>query len=370
MTKARLTLAVVGMLTLAACRFYPDFERLPICGEDGSCEAGAQCWTAEWRCVPECGEDSECAFDAGIEPQPVPDAGEVVDAGETDAGVVPDSGTEQDGGAPDGGPVPLTFDAGELPRAVELEPYAVTFQAFGGTPPYTFARTDGGFPSGLVFGGDGQVTGSPTEIGGFPMEVRVVDQSAPPNLASGTVTLLVSPLLRIANPPALADALNNSAYQEQLYATGGTLPYLWTLDAGSALPGGVQLNSNGSISGTFSGTATHGFGVVVTDSDSPPQQKRLPMTITVRTNPLGPEFFTRALADGRVGTPYDQQLRVSGGTAPLTISQTAGSLPPGIARTGAFLSGAPSDAGTYNVTFQVDDSLVGSSSRSYSIKIY
>ena len=69
-----------------------------------------------------------------------------------------------------------------------------------------------------------------------------------------------------------------------------------------------------------------------------------------------PTVTTKALRSGRVGTPYAEQLAVSGGTPPYTWSIASGSLPAGvaIAANGA-LSGTPTAAGAPLVTFRVRD---------------
>ncbi|HEX7353864.1 MAG TPA: family 43 glycosylhydrolase [Mycobacteriales bacterium] len=70
-----------------------------------------------------------------------------------------------------------------------------------------------------------------------------------------------------------------------------------------------------------------------------------------------PAITTTALPKAPVGSPYDQSLAATGGTAPYTWSITAGTLPAGLsldASTGA-VSGTPSTTGTANVTFEVTD---------------
>lgn len=348
-------LLVTGLLVIASCRFRPDLSRFAACDAAGACAEGLQCWTAEWRCVPLCGEDLLC------------DGGEL-DPSNADGG---DGGGNPSDAGDDAGPAALTLDAGEPIRAVELEPYSWRFEATGGTQPYTFGRTDGGFPDGLQLGSDGVLSGAPTQTGTFGFELRVIDQSSP-NLQTdkGAFSLEVSPLLRVATRSSLADGITNGPYNEQLYVTGGTQPFVWALDAGSALPNGLQLSATGAIAGNVAGAATHSFVAVVTDSDTPPQQKAQQFSIVVRAAPLAPTFLTNQLADGRVGEPYTQQLRVAGSSPPFVIMESAGSLPPGLTFSSPTLSGTPTDAGSFSVTFDVSDSLLGSSSRQFSITVY
>jgi len=57
-------------------------------------------------------------------------------------------------------------------------------------------------------------------------------------------------------------------YSQQLVATGGVLPYVWSLDSGT-LPAGLSLSSSGLISGTPTALGTSNFVVRVTDSAAP-----------------------------------------------------------------------------------------------------
>lgn len=344
-------LLVTALLAVVSCRFRPDLSRFTECDAAGACAEGLQCWTAEWRCVPLCGEELRC------------------DGGETDASNGDGGGSPSDAGGDAG--TPLTLDAGEPMRAVESAPYSWRFEATGGRPPYTFGRMDGGFPDGLQLRSDGVLSGAPTQTGTFGFELRVIDQSSP-NLQTntGAFVLRVSPLLRVATRSSLADAIANGPYNEQLYVTGGTPPFAWTIDAGSALPNGLQLSATGAIAGNVAGAETHSFVAVVTDSDVPPQQKAQQFSVVVRAEPIAPTFMTNQLADGRVGEPYLQQLRVAGGSPPFIITQSGGSLPPGLTFSSPTISGTPSDAGIYNVTFDVSDSLLGTSSRQFSITVY
>ena len=49
---------------------------------------------------------------------------------------------------------------------------------------------------------------------------------------------------------ALPKAVTGSPYQVKMQASGGEAPYSWSLGAGSSLPPGLGLQSDGSIAGT------------------------------------------------------------------------------------------------------------------------
>lgn len=60
-----------------------------------------------------------------------------------------------------------------------------------------------------------------------------------------------------------------TAYNQSVSATGGVIPYAWSISAGS-LPTGLVLDAgNGAITGTPTATGTFNFTVQVADSQSP-----------------------------------------------------------------------------------------------------
>jgi Putative Ig domain len=77
-----------------------------------------------------------------------------------------------------------------------------------------------------------------------------------------------------------------------LHATGGVLPYTWSLTAASGpLPAGLTLDPNGTISGTPTGTTTGAFSIIVqvADSEVPPMMPNTTLTITI-TNLLSGNY--------------------------------------------------------------------------------
>jgi hypothetical protein len=78
-----------------------------------------------------------------------------------------------------------------------------------------------------------------------------------------------------------------------------------------------------------------------------------------------------SLPNGSVGTPYNQTVSASGGTAPYTFSISSGALPPGLllnSSTGA-ITGTPNTAGTFTFTITATDANGCSGSRAYTINI-
>jgi len=61
--------------------------------------------------------------------------------------------------------------------------------------------------------------------------------------------------------------------------------------------------------------------------------------------------------DGTVGAAYSHSFIPSGGTPPYTYAIVAGTLPPGLTRAGATVSGTPTLAGSYSFTVRVTDAV-------------
>jgi endonuclease/exonuclease/phosphatase family metal-dependent hydrolase len=62
-----------------------------------------------------------------------------------------------------------------VPPATSGSSYAVTLNAVGGQPPLRWALADGSLPSGLFLSAEGDLSGVPRGLGGYPFTVRVRD---------------------------------------------------------------------------------------------------------------------------------------------------------------------------------------------------
>ncbi|MGE6760704.1 Ig domain-containing protein [Corallococcus interemptor] len=370
MRKLLALLTSAAVLTLGACTFAPDLSRFAACDPAGGCPSGTWCLTPENRCLPDCGEGASCDG-PGNTPED-PDAGpdvdagtEVVDAGaDMDAGV-PDAGSA-DAGGEDAGPAALALESSSLTEAIETVAYSAQLQARGGTPPYTFNAT-AQLPTGLALDTDGRITGTPTRAGELVLPVQVSDRSDPTKSARGSLVLRVRALLRVAGPEPLADAINNRAYSERIYATGGKAPYSFALAPEQSLPAGLTLATNGTLGGTTTQAGTKVFTVVVTDSDSPPQSTTGTLSITLTEAGLNIKLLSRAVPAGRVGSDYSYTVRASGTG---TWSVKDGALPPGIlldTKDGT-LSGKPTAQGDFTFRLGVGD-LLFSDERSYTLHV-
>jgi hypothetical protein len=172
-----------------------------------------------------------------------------------------------------------------------------------------------------------------------------------PTFHSGEVTIVYAPV-------ALA-------------ATGGTPPFQWTVGAG-ALPGGLTLSADGSVSGTPTAGGTFNFTAHVADTHG--LSADAPATISIVAAPSA--SLTAACAQscsveqgcdsncGAFGT-------LSGGTAPFTYTLLGGYVPHGVSVSGLSLVGTFTDVAKFwQFTVQVTDALGATTTISPTFYVY
>ena len=257
-----------------------------------------------------------------------------------------------------GGPViaELTLPAG----AVNV-PYSTTLHVSNGTGtgPFTWSIVSGNLPAGLSLNStSGTISGTPTTIGNVGFGVQVTDAK------SLTMTRNLSINIRGAvsvTPASLPGGTVGIPYTASLAATGGVLPYTWSVNSGT-LPDGLALTTNPDSTATISGTPTtlglSTFTVQVADSETPPATGISgPLTIAIEGVVT---ITTTSLPNGNVAIFYDSQLMATGGQTPYTwnLTATSGPLPPGLSLTSSsgVISGTPTTTGSYPITVQVTDS--------------
>jgi hypothetical protein len=91
-------------------------------------------------------------------------------------------------------------------------------------------------------------------------------------------------------------------YNIQLEADGGTSPYTWALAAGSTLPDGMTLTSDGRLWGLLEDTGSWNFSVVCTDAAGTPNVDQAAYTLGVEV-PVNPS----------IAIFYDGEATVCGG---------------------------------------------------------
>ena len=270
---------------------------------------------------------------------------------------------------------PTTIPDGAIGTA-----YSQTISGTGGTSPYTFQITGGALPAGLNLNATtGAITGTPTAAGAFTVFIVATDSSTGtgPYFGGRSYSFnIAAPTITVAQGAAPTTASAGQSFSGAFTASGGTSSYTFAVTAG-ALPAGVTLASNGTLSGTATAVGTFNFTVTATDSStgtgSPfTGSQAFSLTVGAPTITLAPTSLTA----GAISTAFSQTVTASGGTATYSYAVTAGALPAGLSLNGSTgaITGTPTAAGAFNFTITATDSTTGTGSpftgsRAYSLTI-
>jgi hypothetical protein len=159
-------------------------------------------------------------------------------------------------------PTPTTIAAGTAAGAT----YTFTATGILGTANWTVVT--GSLPAGITLNAtSGQLEGSSTVQGSYPVTVRVTDTNGCFDETDYTLDVTCPTITVTRNGGGtFPNGTFNTVYSGQsITASGGTGPYTFQVTAG-ALPTGLSLASDGTISGTATHTGTFNFTVTATDA--------------------------------------------------------------------------------------------------------
>lgn len=209
-----------------------------------------------------------------------------------------------------------------LPETVTLAPTeGVTFAAWGGVPPYSYAVLSG-------MGSIGSVTGAYMAPASAGLDlIQVTDAQGNTATAAVTITAPIS-----ISPAYLELAINN---ESTLSASGGKPPYAFAVTNGS---GSINASSGLYVAPGLAGSET----ITVTDSLGQSASAAVTVNEGLTLSPLNPKVIQNSLTN----------FSASGGVAPYTFSVEAGG---GVVDVNTGVYTSPSVA--TNVTVRVTDSL-------------
>jgi Galactose oxidase, central domain len=264
------------------------------------------------------------------------------------------------GGGGSSGPGQPVINGATPPPGMTGVPYAgfAFTVASGGVAPFTWSET-GALPAGMSFSPGGQLSGTPATAATYHIMITVADSSTPALTATPVAVSLViqdSPLV-VATAPAPPAGARGNTYPGYTFsvASGGSPGFTWAITAG-ALPDGLMLAGDGTLSGTPTRNATFQFTATARDSATPAGTGSAPFTIMVN-NPPPPTINNTPPPTATVGAVYSPfQFTNSGGLPPFVWGEN-GSMPGFLLSANGVLSGTPTMAGHFPITVKVTDAL-------------
>lgn len=258
----------------------------------------------------------------------------------------------------------LTIVNTTLPTGRVGTSYSGSFFGTGGVLPYTWSIPTGSLPQGLTMNSDGLVSGTPNIAGQYSFTVRLRDQNNTSVEATANIQINNTGTLTITTT-TLPTAQATVFYNQQLSATGGTPGYTWILTNGQ-FPPGISMSTSGLVSGTPINSGIYSFSVQATDT----QGLTTATTLTINVSASGLAILTSSLPQAAIGQSYQTDLTATGGTPPYAFNIQSGQLPTGLTLNSAGrLSGIPSVAGAYPLTFRVVDAASNSAQTSLTLNV-
>jgi hypothetical protein len=206
-------------------------------------------------------------------------------------------------------------------------------------------------PPGLSLKSEGVVSGTPLNAGISTIGLIVRDSVGVST--SKNLVLTINPAPLAITTSTLPSGQVGQSYSQTMSASGGKLPYTWSLM--DPLVPGLTINPAGVLSGTPQTPGTYSIGFLVIDAASAAASKTL--SLTINTAPL--LITTTSLPPASVQRTYNFSLSATGGVSPYTWRFSGAALvglPPGLSFSmSGTISGTPTSAGTYSVIIQLTD---------------
>ncbi len=292
----------------------------------------------------------------------------------------------------------LKIITGSLPNGVQGQNYEAQLEAEGGVPPYIWTISAGELPPRLFLDADtGEIGGIPERIGKSAFTAMVSDDRRRTARREFSITVNLSQVYITTG--SLESVVAGEDYSAVIEATGGTPPYLFSLEQGE-LPAGITLSSSGLLSGLVAdsyfgeGPWEFVFRVRAEDRDGLYDIAELRLTVreTAEPTPIGsptpltsprptstpaptpaeiPQDFritTGSLPKGYVGFDYRTALEAAGGTEPYSWSWAG--LAEGLSGdSDGVISGIPASAATYKVVVTATDREAATDEKTLSLTV-
>jgi len=158
-------------------------------------------------------------------------------------------------------------------------PYAQSFSASGGKPPYIWSLLSGGVPGLTLDPATGALQGTPVTAGTFPITVQAADSTGS-RISQSFSVVVNQPSLTVIASGQLSPGTAGVTYSQKIpvIASGGTPPYTWSIASGS-VPGLDFDPVNVALSGTPTTAGTFTLTVQVRDSAGQTSSRAFNLTI-------------------------------------------------------------------------------------------
>lgn len=160
----------------------------------------------------------------------------------------------------------IALSPATLPNATLGTSYNQNLSSSGGTLPYSYAITSGSLPPGITLSSSGFVSGTPVAPAGlFNFTVTSTDAFGCTGQHSYSIDTSCTAIT--LQPATLPGGDTTTPYAAVLTGNGGVGPYTFAVTTGS-LPGGLNLDAAGNLTGTPTAGGSFPFTVTATDSNS------------------------------------------------------------------------------------------------------
>jgi hypothetical protein len=157
----------------------------------------------------------------------------------------------------------ITVGPGTIPAGTVGAPYSQTFSQSGGTGTVTWS-VNGALPAGITLNPTtGVLSGTPTQVGSFPIVVTATDSNG--CAGSRSYTLVIGCQAITVNPATIPNGTAGQPYSQAFSQTSGIGTITWSVTG--ALPTGLTLNPT---TGVLSGTPTQigSFPITIRATDA------------------------------------------------------------------------------------------------------
>ena len=260
--------------------------------------------------------------------------------------------------------MPPRFTAFNLPIAYTNSSYAGSITAAGDPAP-RYYKGLGWAPWMTLNETSGAVGGNPNVTGVFTIYAiasNAVGTVTNAYLMTVQATPVAAPVFMTTNP--LPEGVMGAPYSLQFNVANNPTAITW-YDAGSGLPPGLSLTTNGLLSGTPTGLYNAFFTVRATNDVGASNRF---YSLRINPPPSAPVFeTTNPLPSGIVGHAYSMQVVAS--NLPV-FSLSSGSLPNGLTiNSSGLISGTPTVIENPTFTLRATN-IVGASTQEYSLEIF